>query len=278
MKNQASVVITRYDEPNRLVRQCLESLKNQIKASGEVIFLDQDNDRDISNFIKTLTNKRLQFKYINIPKKSLSFARNYGIKISKYNYVLFCDVDCVLENNWIAEIIRTFVTEKASIVVTKILPVWEKKTKWFHSSKYIREFYSLLDLSNKVIEVNKVIGASFGINKKLLGNVAQFKENLGRKDGILIGGEETELCERIKNMKGVIAYTPFTFANHSVSSGRMSILWLFKRAYYEGYSRASKRGNIQPFTKKANTTDKLCLMLIAPFYVLGYLIAKFGNL
>lgn len=266
-----SVVVTRYKESNELVKKCLHSLQEQVDCSGEVLFLDQAHDLEIQSFITKLNHPSLSFHYIKIPPNSLSFARNYGVTHAKNRYVLFCDVDCVLEQNWIEAIVATFVEEKVAIVGTKIIPAWETKSAWFHASKYIQEFYSLLSLGNGRVSVPKVIGASFAIDKELLQDEAYFNENLGRKSGTLLGGEETELCARALQNGHQVAYTGRTHANHMVSTERMQLPWLFRRAYYGGYSRAVKGGKVAPFTKtKTTLLDKMSLALILPFYAFGY--------
>ena len=52
-------------------------------------------------------------------------------------------------------------------------------------ARVVEEQYSLLDLGQGEIETRKVIGASFGLNRALLGDQAYFDETLGRRGGKL---------------------------------------------------------------------------------------------
>ncbi len=269
-----SIFVTRYNEPDDLVLKNLESLSLQNETLLEVLFLDQINSEYLKNKCKNYNNKNINFNYINIPARSLNFARNEAIRLSKSNCLAFCDNDAVVSSNWAQEIIKIFMNTQASVVGTKIIPRWEIKSKWYHKSKYIQEFYSLLDLGNEIIEVDKIIGASFAINKDKIKNI-RFIESLDRRNGLLIGGGETFFCEQVKKAGGKVIYTPLTFVTHLINEDRMSIFWLFKRAYYGGISRSLSGGKIKPFNKKKSLIDFFALTFISMPYLVGLIRGKF---
>ncbi|MBI3486021.1 glycosyltransferase family 2 protein [Candidatus Daviesbacteria bacterium] len=273
--SQISVIVTRYSETLEIVKACLNSLSKQTTCKVNVFFLDQMVSEETKKYVNHFKNKRISFEYINIPVKSLSYARNYGLKKAPTKYVAFCDVDCILEKNWCKEIVNTFRKLHPAIVGTKVLPSWERKTDWYHKQRIIQEFYSLIDLSNDYCDLPKVIGASFAVDKSRFNKDIHFNEKLGRQKGLLLGGEETEFCQKVKDSGGKIVYTPYTHANHQISSDRMERSWLQKRAFYGGLSRAIRGGRIEPFNKKKTFLDKIATLLILPFYLSGYFKGKF---
>lgn len=266
-----SVVVTRYGESDGTVKKCLLSLGKQGGMDIEVLFLDQKKSPAVKGIIKSINGKHITAKYINIPAISLSYARNYGLNIAATNYIAFCDADCILDKYWAYEIMQVFKKYKAAIVGTKIMPDWNSKTIFLHESKFIREFYSLLDYSQNITAIPKVVGASFAIDKKLAGHDAYFDENLGRRPELFIGGEETDLCARVKAKKGKIIYTPRAIAYHQISKERIRLGWIVKRVFYGGISRALRGGKAEPFNKTLTTLDKLSIFIIFPFYLLGYI-------
>ena len=272
-----TIVLTRYSEPDQMVRDCLESLALQ-KAPGisvTVLFLDQQR-AGLQRYCAAISTENISFVYQEILAKSLSYARNIGIKESKTDLVLFCDVDCTFESNWVSEIVDTFDATSAAVVGTKIVPKWSMKPYWYHHSPYVLEFYSMLDLGIERKMVNKVIGASFAIDKSKLGKIAYFDENLGRVSGKLLGGEETDLCIRVGNAGMSVYYTPDTFIHHRVEPERIKLTWLIKRAYFGGISRSKRGGSIQTSTKSPlKLRDRMALALIAPAYITGLIRAKF---
>ncbi|OGC50402.1 hypothetical protein A2716_04315 [candidate division WWE3 bacterium RIFCSPHIGHO2_01_FULL_40_23] len=273
-KVQITTVITRYSEPDHIVRDCLNSLKLQRNVKGDVLFLDQKESREIKDWLKTQNTENVRFQYISIEPRSLSYARNQGTKLASGNLVAFSDPDCVLKPNWMEELITTFRKFNASIVGTKITPVWGAETSWYHKSKVIQEFYALLDLSQNYKLVSKVIGASFALDKNKIKSSPYFDEGLGRKEGMFLGGEETDLCKRVVTSGGIVAYTANTQALHKIPKERMNLKWLFKMAYFGGITRAMRGGKVETFTTSYNLRDKAAISLVLPFFAYGYFKTK----
>jgi glycosyltransferase involved in cell wall biosynthesis len=272
-KPQISVVVTRYNEPDAIVAQCLEALAKQVLVSAKVYFLDQEGSHLIETLCEKFSSKKIHFEYEIIPAKSLSYARTYGIKKSMTQYVAFCDADALPFENWLAELCNTFAETDADIVGTKILPLWEKNPRWYHKSRFVREFYSTMDLYNHRNPIPKIIGASFAISLKRYKDEMYFDQYLGRTKGILLGGEETDLCTRVVKRGGLIIYTPFTYVDHMIARERMKLPWILKRAYFGGFSRFMRGGKVETFNKKPSLVDYLAMALIVPSYLLGYLMA-----
>lgn len=275
MPRELTVIVTRYLEPDDMVKECLQLLANQKGCVFTVIFLDQKKEKSIRAFCNNISDESIRIIHTHIPAKSLAFARNFGLKKAKTRYVGFCDVDCKLEKNWCKEMINAFHKSGAAIVGTKIIPNWHGKTSWFHKSRYIQEFYSLLDISEVLCDVPKVIGASFAVDKFKLGDQGYFDENLGRKDGNYLGGEETDLCQRVRSIGGRVVYTPFTVAHHQISRTRLPASWIQKRAFFGGLSRALRKGKAEPFNKTYRPLDFLAILFILPAYLYGYFVGRF---
>ena len=85
----------------------LEDLKFQkFKYDLEFIIVDDESIDDTKNIIKKYINQDPRFKYLstyNIQSrlKHKKRALDYGIKHSKYDWMLFTDVDCRLQPNWV---------------------------------------------------------------------------------------------------------------------------------------------------------------------------------
>lgn len=265
-----TVVVTRYKEPDAIVMSCLQSLRRQ-DMPVHVLFLDQQNSDIVKEFSLSPSATMTTIEYIPIPAKSLSYARNYGLNNVKTNYIAFCDVDCILDRQWSCAIREAFLNTNATIVGTKIVLDWEIKPSWYMKTKYVREFFSPLDLGEGVKSVTKVVGASFAIDKSKLASDLSFDENLGRQKGLLLCGEETDFCIRVLKAGGEIYYTSYAIANHQIQKERISFTWLQKRAYYGGFSRAVRGGKIEPFSKDVKLLDKIGILPFMPAYLVGRL-------
>lgn len=272
---KVTIVVTRYAETNDLVIPCLEALSKQERCNCNVLFLDQKEDNEIKNPCRELSNKNVKIIYKKIPPISLSYARELGTKIARTYLVLFTDVDAIPDRYWAYQLTKTLNSnDEIGVVGGKSLPLWLTKPKWYHNSNIVQEIYSLIDLSDEVKETGKIVGVNFGLNKKKLKFKKYFNQNLGRKPGSLIGGEETDLCKRVIQHDFKVYYTPFAIVQHQIQKDRMSLLWIMRRFYYGGLGKSKIGGMPKTYSQKRNIYDKFILGIIAIPYILGYLRGK----
>ncbi len=273
--NKITIVITRYNETDDLVNPCLIAVSKQRDIQAIVYFLDQKQDKKIKSLCKKLSNKNIQLIYKNIPVKSLSYARNIGIKLSKTDIVLFTDADAIPNTNWATSLAQIFNSKKRiAIVGGKSIAKWLIKPKWYHKSNILMDAYSILDKGNKTKETDTIVGVNFGLNKNLLKKEAFFDEDLGRRPGSLLGGEESDLCKRTIKKGFKVFYNGESIVQHQVQKDRMNLSWVLKRAYYWGYGRAMLGGAPRIYATQRNFYDKLVLLIIFPAYVVGFFIGK----
>ncbi len=271
-----SVIITRYKEPDDIFHEALLSLSKQINIKLEILVLDQFMNSDTELLCKKYNEiSDHDFKYILIKPISLSYARNFWVKKSSTDYCLFLDADAIADNNWAKEVVSWFIdNEKVWVIWTKILPKWNWNRNIFTFSNFFLSEYSLLNLWDDNLIVNKVIWASFAINKKLLSKDSYFDENLWRKDGVLLWWEETELCERAINKWFNVMYVWKSFVYHQISSERLSYSWIIKRVFWWWVSRWMKWWKPVPVKMNRKFLDYLLLPFYLLFYVPGLIYSR----
>lgn len=274
-QNKASLIITRYKESNKMLFEALDSINKQEAIELEVLILDQFYNKDTESYSKELNKISLHnFKYIKIDPISLSYAKNYGIELSSNEIVLFAEPDMYLERNWAKRMRMRFVQDDSvCMMMSKISPLFEeKKTCWFAKASIITELFSVLDLWDGVFYVLKSL--NWWLHKKRVKKLwinSFFNENLWRKNGVLLWGEETDLADRIKWNWGNILYNWKAIAKHRIFKERNNFKWLVKRLFYWGVSRYLRGGVPSPTWKKKNVYDYLFLPIILMFYFSGYL-------
>lgn len=266
----ASIVVTRYKEPNYLLFDTLHSLSKQEWVWIEVLVLDQFYNKETHVLTGKLSSDKIEFKYIVIEARWLSFARNYWLKKSISDFILFIDSDAIAMSNWAYEIISAFKSNNnIRVVWTKILPKWNWKRNIFTFSNYFRSTYSLLDLWDDVIKTTKVIWASFGIYRNDISDVF-FNENLWRKNWILLWWEETDFCDQVTEKWYCILYSWRTFVLHQINKERLSYRWLIKRVIYQWVGRALKGWKPNPNPIKKNIFDYIYFPVFLFFYLYWY--------
>jgi glycosyltransferase involved in cell wall biosynthesis len=271
-----TITLTRYAEPNWLLLETLSSLVEQEQVIATVLMLDQKNDQEIIDFCQQNSTPNIQLLYQTIPAKSLSFARNEAIRMCETAILLYIDTDAIATPNWAYELSEGMHKQDAAVGGGKIIAKWHCKPGFLQKSPLVLEQYSMLDLGDDDLEVKKIIGANFGLNIHKLEKLACFDENLGRKNGKLLGGEETSLCAAAIKAGYRVFYFGKSKVYHQVLPERINFKWICKRMYYGGYSRALQGGMPSPNnkTKQWNKWDVFALCCLLPTYVLGFVFAK----
>ncbi len=267
-----SITFTRYREPDWLVDEALDSLAGQEGVAGEVIFLDQNWNETFAKTVEARSSERLSFQCIPCEERCLSYARNEGLRRARHNLVLFTEPDALAEPDW-ARRLADELLNGAAVAGSRILPKWRGSPPILAKAKVIQDQYSMLDWGAQTNQAHRVVGAGFGANRALLNLKYFFDERFGRHGGVLLGGEESDLCRRVLAAGGRIAYVGGAVIRHQVLPERLTWRWVMRRLYFAGASRRQMGGAPSP-SRGPGLWDWLLLPIILPPYVLGYVRAN----
>ena len=166
----------------------------------------------------------VDFRYFVETNQGLSFARNRGIQESRGETLVFLDDDSYIQEGYLNNLQRQLDAHPdADAFGGKILPVFEsgEAPKWL--SKWNFSWVSAIDMGDNVKLFNGKafpIGANMGIRREMLSKVGPFNTQLGRSKKNLMGGEEKDLFERIRNQGGNIYYFPDVLVHHVIPPTR----------------------------------------------------------
>ncbi|MBO6025254.1 MAG: glycosyltransferase [Bacteroidales bacterium] len=166
----------------------------------------------------------VSFHYVVETDQGLSFARNRGIAESQGETLLFLDDDSYIQKDYLKNLQQQLDTHpKADAFGGKIDPVFEtgEAPKWL--SKWNYSWVSAIDMGDKVCPFKSKafpIGANMGIKKAMLKKTGNFNTQLGRSKKNLMGGEEKDLFERIRQHGGNIYYFPDVVVHHVIPPSR----------------------------------------------------------
>lgn len=236
-----SVIVCAYDL-NRYsdLVDAVISLLNQTYSQIEVICIVDGTEplymkilADDSGVFSTVKN------FLNEKNLGLSESRNRGIAHSKGDIIAFFDDDAVADPNWVSELVRMYEEYDAIAAGGKLVPLWIAGKANFIPE----EFYWMIGATHKgfpeeVIEVRNTFGSNISFKREVLDNFDGFKGEMGIKASGALQCEETEICERMKKVfgKGVM-YNPNAIVHHKVFESRMKLKFLFRRAFWQGYSK-----------------------------------------
>ena len=107
-------------------------------------------------------------------------------------------------------------------------------------------------------------------NREIFNLSGNFDTNLGRKGNTLLGGEENDLFERIRDLGERIFYTPHAIATHHIADSKLTPEYFDKLSYGVGVSkrlRAEKNG-VENELFSDEKRKRLYTLIIATFYIL----------
>jgi|SaaInlStandDraft_1057018.scaffolds.fasta_scaffold00979_6 glucosyl-dolichyl phosphate glucuronosyltransferase len=229
-----SIVICTFNSSESLER-CLNSLI-RVKDMGidyEIVIIDNnsnDNTKDLVEQFRKL-NDRIIYNFF--PIQGLAKARNYGIKMSKKEYILFTDDDITFDKNFLIGYKDIIEASKPGLAGGRILLKYAtERPKWLNDK--IDYVYGWLDYGtdNKIYpEGSYPLGPSFLVKRSLLSIYGEFDENLGLKgnEQTVSRGEETELAIRFKNKGILMHYCGSSLVYHNVNTKRLKREWFISR-------------------------------------------------
>ena len=269
---EVTITLTRYGEPDEQVSRAIRHALDQEGVSGEVLFIEQKVDQPLNETDFEMGN--LQFRMIARKLGGLSDARNLALDEARYPLVLYLDADAMAQPDWarrLASVLQG--DDKVAIAGSRILPGWPAKPPVWARARVVADQYSMLDLGKETRPWHRVVGAAFGLNMDKLGHAMRFDPTLGRREGKLFSGEESEFCARAARQGAEIRYVGAAMVTHEVSQERTRLRWIMRRLYYAGLGRAAVGGAPSP-SRRPGLADWLTLPLTLPPYALGWAKAK----
>lgn len=183
-------VIVPYKDGEKYIERFMEGVLSQSIANEkfEIVFVDNlslDTTREIiSKYVKrhNLSNIRIE-KYDEKP--SSYAARNYGVKCVKGDILVFTDIDCRMDSEFLLNISNYLIKEPNVPIAGKIvIEIEDLNNCW--------EVYDAhFNMDNKrMLERDRIATANFALSKRLFENFGEFTE--------LISSGDSEYGERLK--------------------------------------------------------------------------------
>lgn len=274
MPRKITITLTRYAEPDGLVAQALAHALRQEGIEGEVLFVEQDTCASFD--LSGLPQGALELRVVTGKLGGLSQARNRALEMARHDVILFLDADALADPDWALRMAEALDDPAIAVVGSRIVPGWPASPPAFARARVLRDQYSLLELGEDTQPANRVVGAGFGVDRAKLPQGFAFDTSLGRREGRLFGGEESDFCHRVQELGHGIAYVGGARVTHLVQPERMKLGWILKRMIYAGHGRARQGGAPNP-SRKPGLADWLWLPVYLPPYLLGWLWGKLGR-
>ena len=101
-----SLIITVLNEA-KTIQDLLMSVAGQLRPPDEVVIVDAGSNDDTVKLIKmcVVQHPKLKIRFFVKPGNR-SLGRNLAIKKAKYDWIAMTDAGCVLDDNWLAKLIK----------------------------------------------------------------------------------------------------------------------------------------------------------------------------
>jgi len=213
--SKVSVVIPTFNNW-QYTKRCLESIKDNTSRDSlkEVIIVDNGSTDG------TLGELRSYDVVLVSNGKNHGFARacNQGAKKSRGRFVVFLNNDTEVKKGWLEPLLSEIKKEKIGIATPKLIypnGLIQHIGKVFDESKnhhlLYRNFSQDKEQVSKKREFQAVIAASIIIEKRLFERVGGFDE------AYLNGGEDNDLCFKVRELGYKIMYVPNSVVVHHES-------------------------------------------------------------
>jgi glycosyltransferase involved in cell wall biosynthesis len=172
-----SLITTLYNEEKSIL-EFINSINNQTEFPDEFIVVDGGSTDDTVAILNKELSKDLNFKIIvdknctiKYSKGPIAKGRNVAILNTSHEYILVTDAGCILDNNWIKEMKKSFIEGQADIV-----------SGWYTANvtnDFQKEIADIFCPSVKSINKNNFLPSSrsLGFKKYLWKKVEGYPEN-----------------------------------------------------------------------------------------------------
>lgn len=213
-----SVIVPVYNA-EKMIGECISSLLN-LNYDKKLIELIIVNNNSTDKTTEILNKYKDSITILEEPKKGPAAARNRGIVNAKFNKIAFTDADCIVDKDWIYNLIGPLNAINVGLVGGRIL----SKSPANKIEKYGEEIHNHEKAINKYIPPYAVT-MNWASRTSVLREMGFFNENL-------IRGEDNDLSRRIYRAGYKLVYCPEAVIFHQ---NRTTLGALFYQGYLHGY-------------------------------------------
>jgi len=240
-----SVVIPTYNRAELLALALDSVLAQRTSVPYEVIAVDNnstDHTREVVE--RAAKGAAAEVRYVFEPVQGSSAARNAGIAAARGEILAFLDDDVIAEPDWLAALADAYarVPDAWAVGGRVTLRLPDRLPGWLGPlDGLVASYLSEQDLGEDLTRIEfprGLISANLSVKREALQRVGGFAQDLGRFGGLLLSGEDLELCWRIQRAGGGVYYCGRASVSHLVPPERLTKPFFRRRAYWQGRTEA----------------------------------------
>lgn len=180
---KVSIIVPAYNT-EKYIKKCLTSLINQTYKNIEIIVVNDGSTDNTKEIVENFAHNDDRIKLFNIKNGGLSNARNFGLKNSSSEYIIFIDSDDYISPKYVELMLNYALENNLDLVCCDFQRMPEDKTQKKYSCKNVKiKKYNKFDYLKEVFTCNKL---TLGLATTKLYK----KELMGEFDTKLFHGED----------------------------------------------------------------------------------------
>ena len=242
-----SLVIATYNRAEQLmVTLGSVAMQSAQAETWECIVVDNNSSDNTRERIEAFQSKHntLNIRYIFEPNQGLSHARNAGIKASHGDIVAFIDDDEHIVKDFITAYIDLFDQHPDAMAAGgEIIAEYPTgRPRWMsrYTERPIANPMSFGDRVKLFPSGRIPGGGNMAMRRRLFDSIGIFNTSLGRTGKRLLGGEESDLFERIANSGYRVYYAPRAVMYHIIPEEKLSRDYFVRLATNTGISQRTR--------------------------------------
>lgn len=172
MRKRFTVVIPTYNRAG-LLPGAIESVLEQTHVDFELLVVDDGSSDGTADIVGKYDDQRL--KYVYVPHKGVSFARNTGIKLSQGDYIAFLDSDDRWANRKL-EITDKYIGLHPSVNIFHTEEIWYRRGRLLAQKKKHRKYSGFI--YKKCLPICCIGMSTAVVSKSLFEEAGMFDTNL----------------------------------------------------------------------------------------------------
>lgn len=247
---ELSIVVCTHNRA-ALLTDCVDSLLNQTinKNRFEIIIVDNNSTDDTETIAIEIAKGNNNIKYLKEKIVGYSAPRNCGWKNASGNIIAYIDDDEIAAPDWLESIEKAFQTEETPDIVGGIYLIKYDKMPpdWFIESMGGNNTNRQKGILNQRKDCY-LAGGNIAFKKKVLEKLNGFSNNFNIKNGFLLTGEDTDICQRAKNAGFKLFYDPDIKIYHRMNQNNYDIEIREKKAEKVGMAARFVLGRLPFFS------------------------------
>lgn len=218
--------------------KCINLLSSLLPyaATDQVIVIidgaEYDHDPALHEFSRDRDNISLEVSPLN---QGQSRCRNRGLTLAQHRYAVMFDDDIMLTTDVLSQYRQLFRQGYQIVGGPLRLPrVYHSMPTWLPPG-----LYSLVAIHDSD---STIWGGNFGFDLTFCSkNSIAFREDLGRKGGNLLSGDDTTFVRELLGAGAFEKFDPSLAVDHHVDPRRFGLAYLGRRAFWQGRTEIRRR-------------------------------------